>query len=81
MLSTDRQTVRRLGFQVGSSDLKFAAVVAEFGMILRDSEFKREQSLGEVIVRAQQGRGADANGYGTGFIQLVRKAEQLKARM
>jgi Domain of unknown function (DUF3520)/von Willebrand factor len=68
------------GFDFGaaSSDLKFAAAVAEFGMILRDSEYKGNGSLQHVLEWAQQGKGADVNGYRADFIELVRKAQALK---
>ena len=65
-------------FAAAPSDLKFAAAVAEFGMILRDSEYKGNGSLQQVIEWAQQGMGADVNGYRTDFIELVRKARALK---
>ncbi len=66
-------------FANAAPDLKFAAAVAEFGMILRDSEFKGNGSLGAVAEWAQEGKGADTEGYRTGFLELVRKAGQLKA--
>jgi len=65
-------------FAAAPNDLKFAAAVAEFGMILRDSEYKGNGSLQQVIEWAQQGRGADVNGYRADFIELVRKAQSLK---
>ena len=68
-------------FASAAPDLKFAAAVAEFGMILRDSEFKGDGTLGAVREWAQEGKGADTNGYRAGFLELVQKAQQLKARM
>ena len=68
-------------FASAAPDLKFAAAVAEFGMILRDSEFKGNESLGAVIEWAQEGKGADKGGYRAGFVDLVREAQALKARM
>jgi hypothetical protein len=65
-------------FAAAPSDLKFAAAVAEFGMILRDSEYKGNGSLQQVIEWAQQGMGVDVNGYRADFIELVRKAQALK---
>jgi Ca-activated chloride channel homolog len=65
-------------FALASNDLKFAAAVAEFGMILRDSEHKGNASLQQVLEWAQQGKGADVNGYRADFIELVRKAKVLK---
>jgi hypothetical protein len=64
-------------FAAAPSDLKFAAAVAEFGMILRDSEYKGNGSLQQVIEWAQQGKGADVHGYRADFIDLVRKAQAL----
>ncbi len=65
-------------FANAPQDLKFAAAVAEFGMILRDSEFKGNGTLGAVLEWAQESKGSDGNGYRGGFIELVRKAETLK---
>lgn len=75
-----QRTVSDTGFDFAAapSDLKFAAAVAEFGMILRDSEYKGTGSLRQVLEWAQQGRGADVNGYRADFIELVRKAQVLK---
>ena len=65
-------------FAAAPSELKFAAAVAEFGMILRDSEYKGNGSLQRVLEWAQQGKGADVNGYRADFIELVRKTQALK---
>ncbi|MGC2354107.1 MAG: von Willebrand factor type A domain-containing protein, partial [Candidatus Udaeobacter sp.] len=65
-------------FAQAHPDLKFAAAVAEFGMILCDSGYKGSGTLGAVLKWAQDGKGADANGYRAGFIELVRKAQTLK---
>ena len=65
-------------FAAAPSDLKFAAAVAEFGMILRDSEYKGNGSLQQVLEWALQGKGADVNGHRADFIELVRRAQTLK---
>ena len=65
-------------FENAAVDLKFAAAVAEFGMILRDSEYKGNGTLASVLMWAQEGKGSDTNGYRAGFIELVRKAKALK---
>jgi len=69
---------RGSAFDEAPQDLKFAAAVAEFGMILRDSEYKGNGTLGKVLEWAQEGKGSDANGYRAEFIELVRKAQALK---
>ena len=65
-------------FENAPADLKFAAAVAEFGMILRDSEYKGNGTFATVLEWAEEGKGTDANGYRSGFIELVRKAQALK---
>jgi Ca-activated chloride channel family protein len=67
-------------FENAAPDLKFAAAVAEFGMILRDSQYKGKGTIGAVIEWAQEGKGRDAAGYRAGFIDLARKAQTLKPR-
>jgi Ca-activated chloride channel homolog len=67
-------------FENAAPDLKFAAAVAEFGMLLRDSQFKGKGSFGAVLEWAQEGKGRDAAGYRAGFIELVRSAQSLKPR-
>jgi len=68
-------------FASATPDFKFAAAVAEFGMILRESEFKGNGTLAAVTAWAQEGKGADKDGYRAGFLELVQKAQELKARM
>jgi Ca-activated chloride channel homolog len=65
-------------FPNASADFKFAAAVAEFGMLLRDSEFKGSGTMGAVLHWAQGGKSADTNGCRAGFLELVRKAQVLK---
>jgi hypothetical protein len=79
-LGLAQRTLSDTGFDFAAapSDLKFVAAVAEFGMILRGSEYKGNGSLQQVIEWAQQGKGADMNGYRADFIELVRKAQALK---
>jgi len=45
---------------------------------LRESEFKGNGMLNAVLEWAQEGKGVDANGDRTGFIELVRKTHALK---
>ena len=67
-------------FTNAAPDLKFAAAVAEFGMLLRDSQYKGKATMAAVIEWAQEGKGADPAGYRAGFIELARKAQTLKPR-
>jgi Ca-activated chloride channel family protein len=65
-------------FENAAPDLKFAAAVAEFGMLLRDSQYKGKGTFGAVIEWAQEGKGRDTAGYRAGFIEMAHKAQSLK---
>jgi len=54
-----------------SYNFQFAAAVAEFGMLLRDSEFKENATYEEVIAHAKSAKGKDEEGYRAEFIRLV----------
>ncbi|MCH8021348.1 VWA domain-containing protein [candidate division KSB1 bacterium] len=60
-----------------SDNFKFSAAVAEFGMLLRDSEFKSEASYDNVLKLANEAKGDDSEGYRAEFVQLVKKASLL----
>jgi Ca-activated chloride channel family protein len=62
-----------------SATLRFTAAVAEFGMLLRDSEHKGQASWDQVLELAGDG-GEDREGYRAEFVDLVRTAEGLTAR-
>ena len=60
-----------------SNNFLFSAAVAEFGMLLRDSEFKGEASYDNVLKLAKSSKGKDENGYRHEFIGLVETAKSL----
>lgn len=64
-----------------SENFNFSLAVAEFGMLLRDSEFKGNSSYKDVISRAKQSKGTDEAGYRAEFIRLVETAEMLQEDM
>lgn len=55
-----------------SANFRFSAAVAEFGLILRDSEFKANASIEQVIELAKSAKGEDEEGYRSEFIKLVK---------
>jgi Ca-activated chloride channel homolog len=61
-------------FSQASQDFKFAASVAAFGMLLRDSPYKGNASFDNVLEWAKEGKGVDKNGYREDFIRLVHRA-------
>lgn len=63
-----------------AEDFRFAAAVAEFGLVLRDSPYKGKAALADVIARADAARGYDPNGHRAAFVDLVRRATTLKGK-
>ena len=57
-----------------SDNFRFAAAVAEFGLVLRNSTFKSDASFTQVIGLAKKARGEDKEGYRKEFIKLVSSA-------
>ncbi|MBN4003267.1 VWA domain-containing protein [Nostoc sp. LPT] len=66
--------------QIPSTNLRFAAAVATFGMVLRDSEYKGDASYDLVMKLASQGKGEDQEGYRGEFIRLVEQSRGLITR-
>jgi Ca-activated chloride channel family protein len=60
-----------------SEDFRFAAAVAEFGLLIRDSEFKGKASYGQVLALARGAKGQDKEGYRAEFIKLAETARLL----
>lgn len=60
-----------------SENFRFASAVAEFGLLIRDSEYKGDASFDSLIERAQKGKGEDLKGYRAEFIQLAEKGQLL----
>ncbi|MGZ5219959.1 MAG: YfbK domain-containing protein [Chitinophagaceae bacterium] len=60
-----------------SDNFRFAASVAEFGLLLRNSEFKVSASFDNVIKMAKKAKGNDEEGYRSEFIRLVESAQML----
>jgi Ca-activated chloride channel family protein len=58
-------------------NLGFAAAVAEFGMLLRRSEFKGQATWDSARTLAKRYRGEDADGYRAEFVRLVELAAAL----
>jgi Ca-activated chloride channel family protein len=70
-------TDQNAAFADASPDFKFAAAVAGFGMVLRDSPHKGAATLAEVLHWAESGTVSDAGGYRGEFISLVKQAETI----
>ena len=60
-----------------SDNARFAAAVAEFGMLLRNSEHKGDATYDEVRQLAQKSLGRDFEGYRRDFLTMVADAQRL----
>jgi Ca-activated chloride channel homolog len=69
-----------ISFGQASGDLKFAAAVAGFGMLLRDSKYKGTITFDGVLEIAGQTLEDDAAGYRKEFRGLVGKAHEITSR-
>ena len=64
-------------FKNTSTDFRFATAVAEFGMLLRDSEFKQDSKYNQAIEIARAAKGDDHEGYRAEFVKLAESATLL----
>jgi Ca-activated chloride channel family protein len=62
-----------------SDDFRFAAAVASFGMILRDSKFRGAMTYAGVLEEAKGCVGADPNGHRKQFLELAAVARMIAA--
>lgn len=84
----DADTSTLLTKVVGSEDVtaapsdsfRFAAAVAEYAMLLRNSEFKGQSSYQAALALAESAKGKDEDGYRGEFIRLVEVSEIMDER-
>lgn len=82
---TSKELVRKIPAAVtkldkAGSTIGFAAAVAEWGMLLRNSEHKGTASYAQVLGLARAAKGADHEGYRAEFIRLVEMSELLDVK-
>ncbi|SFA49451.1 protein of unknown function [Pedobacter suwonensis] len=68
-------TTNTSGIDSTSDNFRFAAAVAEFGMILKGSAFKQKASFEQVIALAETAKGKDKEGYRSEFLSIVKSAK------
>lgn len=61
-----------------SPDFKFAASVAWFGLVLRDSKLIKSKDLDKIESLAKEGKSTDEAGYRAEFIRLVESYKTIK---
>ncbi|MCB0578184.1 MAG: von Willebrand factor type A domain-containing protein [Phaeodactylibacter sp.] len=64
-------------FAKATNDFQFAAAVAAFGMLLRESPFNKQLGFPEIRRLAKEAIRGDPNGYRKEFLELVERAERL----
>ena len=69
---------KAIPFKNVSDNFSFAASVAGFAMLLRDSRYKENATYSTVLQMAGASLGKDEEGYRKEFISLVKKAAGLK---
>ena len=67
-----------LDLEETSDNFRLSAAIAEFCLILRNSEYKEDATMEEVIAMAKGARGEDEEGYRSEFLKLVKLADSLK---
>jgi Ca-activated chloride channel family protein len=60
-----------------SVDFQFQAAVAEFGLLLRDSEHRGKADIAHVIAAAREALGQDPEGYRAEFVRLAQAARAI----
>ncbi len=65
-------------FGEATDDFQFAAAVAGFGLLLRDSQYKGNLTYAGTLELAQGGIGRDEHGYRAEFLDLIQRAKSLR---
>ncbi len=68
-------------YKQASADFKFAAAVAQLGMLLKQSEYAQNSNFDTLIQLAKESKGKDENGYRAEFIQLAENAQLLSEKV
>lgn len=68
---------KHISFDKTSDDFRLATSIAEFGLLLRQSNFKGNANYEHIIATARSAKGNDEEGYRAEFIKLVKMAQLL----
>ena len=67
-------------FGQASQDFRFAASVASFGMLLRDSQYKGNATYAGVLEIGTEAATGDTSGYRQEFLGMVSRAKELSGQ-
>ena len=62
---------------IEKGEFDFVQTIAGFSMILRDSKYRADLTIDELIELAKKSKGDDKEGYRAGFIELMKEAKGL----
>ena len=65
-------------FSAATGDFQFAAAVAGFGLLLRDSQYKGNLNYAAALELAQGGVGRDEHGFRAELVEMIRRAKALR---
>ena len=68
---------KQVAIEKTSDNFRFAAAVAQFGMLLRNSEFRQSSTFENTWRLAKASLGNDQEGYRSEFLKMVKNAESL----
>jgi Ca-activated chloride channel family protein len=68
-------------FTAASRDFQFAASVASFGMLLRNSKYAGQASFKNVLEQAQATLGETPESYRAEFVELIKLADRLAGQV
>ncbi len=77
LLIKERTTLPEQSFTAASLDFRFAAAVADFGLVLRNPPSSPTDSLQTIYETANGALGTDEHGYREEFLELVQTAKSL----
>lgn len=63
-----------------SLEMLWATTVAEFGLLLKNSEFKGDATYSKLLLKAKAAKGNDEDGYKAEMIRLIELAELLQLK-
>lgn len=66
-----------MAFENASADFRFAAAVAQYAMLLRNSKYKGTATLEQVIAAAENAKGNDENSYRKSFVKMAEATKGL----
>jgi Ca-activated chloride channel family protein len=71
---------KAVAIDAASVNFRFAAAVASFGMLLRNSKYKGDVTYGYIRALAAEAKGDDLEGYRKEFLELVETASKITRR-